>query len=372
MSTAAVSRHRQVLGRSNDDTVYFSFGDVGEQIALAKVPMKILITGIHGFLGAHLEPQALHAGWAVSGIDMDLYRDSHSPNHVAGVRSDFQELQVHDLGGFDAIVHLAAISSDAACDLRPDAAARMNGAAAVRLARLAKDAGARRFVFASSCSVYGSAKNRISTERSRCAPISAYARSKLEAEDGILRQASSTFAPTVLRFATLYGLSPSLRTDLVVNSMVASASIFGEIALHGTGHQSRPLIHVRDAASAVLDVLGASDEEVRGKVFNVTDESTGYSVAQIAMLVRQMVSGSRIVRHPAATDRRHYLVDGTRLNSFRRRPLVRLHDGIAEVAEGFLSADWQRCASAQESNRARRLRHLLDRGELTDDLRWRK
>lgn len=334
--------------------------------------MKILITGIHGFLGAHLERQARDAGWAVCGLDMDLYRDSHSPNHAASTRSDFQELQVDDLEGFDAIVHLAAISSDAACDLRPDAAARMNGAAAVRLARLANDAGARRFVFASSCSVYGSAKNRVSTERSRCAPISAYAKSKREAEKGILTQASSTFAPTILRFATLYGLSPNLRTDLVVNSMVASASMLGEIPLHGTGHQSRPLIHVRDAASTVIDVLGASDEQVRGQVFNVTDGSTGYSVAQIAALVRRTVSGSRIVRHPAATDRRHYLVDGTRLHSFRRRPSVRLDDGIAEVAEGLRSADWQRCASAQGSNRARRLRQLLDRGELTDDLRWRK
>jgi nucleoside-diphosphate-sugar epimerase len=332
--------------------------------------MRILVTGIRGFLGAVLERQAVDRGWVVSGLDMDLYRDSTSEPQIARARADFQQLQTADLQGYQAVVHLAAISSDAACDLRKDAAARINGTAAAELARLAKDAGVPRFVFASTCSVYGSAPDRISTERSRCAPISTYAKSKLDAEKGILAQACATFSPVVLRFATLYGLSPNLRTDLVVNSMVTSAWMSGEIGLNGSGEQSRPLVEVHDAASTVLDVLKAGDEEIRGQIFNVTDGSTGYSIADIAELVKKQVPSSRIVQHPAATDRRHYRADGSRLHDLCGRRSRSLEDGIAEVSEGLRHADWQRCATAHGSNRARRLSHLLDRGELTDDLRW--
>jgi nucleoside-diphosphate-sugar epimerase len=340
--------------------------------------MRILVTGVRGFVGAVLEQQAVDAGWAVDGVDLDLYQES-SPSSVpivpgdgSRVVSDFRELRVEDVAGFDAVVHLAAISSDAACDLRADQADRLNGSAAIDLARLAKRAGVGRFVFASSCSVYGSAPNRVSTERSECTPISTYARSKLGAEAGIKAEASSTFAPTILRFATLYGLSPNLRSDLVVNTMAASAEMTGEINLHGSGEQSRPLLHVRDAASTILDVLKSGEEDMRGQVFNVTDESTGYSIAQIADMVRRRVPGSRVVHHPAATDRRHYRVDGTRLHRYCRRPSIRLEEGLAEVADGLPLPDWQRRAAALESNRARGLRHLLERGDFGDDLRRRK
>jgi nucleoside-diphosphate-sugar epimerase len=333
--------------------------------------MTILVTGVRGFLGAVLEQQAVDAGWAVDGIDLDLYQAVQS-NGTPGPRAEFQELTEEHLAGYDAVVHLAAISSDAACDLRADSAVRANGAAAVEFARRAKRAGVRRFVFASSCSVYGSAPARISNEGSRCSPISAYARSKLAAEIGIRAEASSAFSPTVLRFATLYGLSPNLRSDLVVNTMVAAAHMNGEINLHGTGEQSRPLLHVRDAASTILDVLKSSEDEMRGQVFNVTDDSTGYSIAEIAELVRRRVPGSHVKRHPAATDRRHYRVDGTRIRRFCQRRAVQLEEGLAEVSDNMRSADWQRKAAAPQSNRAGRLRHLLEQGELNDDLRWRR
>lgn len=333
--------------------------------------MTILVTGARGFLGTVLHDQAVEAGWAVNGIDLDLYQN---PDAAASdpQRSEFQELTVEDLAGYEAVVHLAAISSDAACDLSADSAAKANGDAAIEFARRAKRAGVRRFVFASSCSVYGSAPNRISHEESACAPISTYAQSKLAAEAGIRAEASSTFSPTVLRFATLYGLSPNLRSDLVVNTMVAAAHMNGEIQVHGSGRQSRPLLHVRDAASTILDVLKSSEDEVRGEVFNVTDDSTGYSIAEIAELVRQRVPGSRIRHHPAAIDRRHYRVDGRRIRRFCQRRSVQFEEGLAEVADNMGSADWQRRAAAPQSNRAGRLRHLLELGELGDDLRWRR
>ncbi|BBZ27090.1 NAD-dependent dehydratase [Mycolicibacterium madagascariense] len=340
--------------------------------------MRILVTGVRGFVGTVLEQQAVDAGWAVDGVDLDLYQETSADvvpvaaGDGSTALSDFRELRVEDLAGFDAVVHLAAISSDAACDLRADQSDRLNGSAAIDLARLTKKAGVSRFVFASSCSVYGSAPNRVSDETSQCTPISTYARSKLSAEAGIQAEASSTFAPTILRFATLYGLSPNLRSDLVVNTMVASAQMTGEINLHGSGEQSRPLLHVRDAASTILDVLKSGEDDMRGQVFNVTDESTGYSIAQIAEMVRRRVPGSRVVHHPAATDRRHYRVDGTRLHRFCRRPSIRLEDGVAEVADGLRSPHWQQRASALESNRARGLRHLLERGEFGDDLRRRR
>jgi nucleoside-diphosphate-sugar epimerase len=154
--------------------------------------------------------------------------------------------------------------------------------------------------------------------------------------------------------------------------MVAAAHMNGEINLHGTGEQSRPLLHVRDAASTILDVLKSSEDEVRGQVFNVTDDSTGYSIAEIAELVRRRVPGSHVKRHPAATDRRHYRVDGTRIRRFCQRRAVQLEEGLAEISDNMRSADWQRKAAAPQSNRAGQLRHLLEQGELNDDLRWRR
>ncbi len=329
--------------------------------------MRILVTGARGYLGTVLVQQAQDAGWTVSGVDIDLY-DGSQPKQS---RADFEDLRISDLQGHDAIVHLAGISSDSACDLRSPAAARVNGSSAVELAQRAKEAGVPRFIFASTCSVYGSAPDRISVEESECMPISSYAHAKHLAERGILAETSTTFAPTILRFATLYGLSPNLRSDLVVNAMVSSAYRTGEIALNGTGEQARPLVHVEDAASTVLDLLKAGEDEVRGQIFNVTDQSTGYSVAEIAEVVRKAVPGSRIMRHPAGTDRRHYLADGTRLHRLcARRPRL-LEAGVAQVAMGFRSMDWQRRAAAPESNRTARLRYLLDQGELTDELRWR-
>ncbi len=337
-----------------------------QDFVTTELVVRILVTGARGFLGSVLVKQAHEAGWAVSSLDMDLY----VPSGPTPSRSDFRDLQADELQGYDAIVHLAAISSDAACDLCSDAAASVNGSAAAELAQRAKEAGVPRFIFASSCSVYGAAPNGISNEKSECTPISSYAVAKQCAESAILAETSATFAPTVLRFATLYGLSPSLRIDLVVNAMVSSAWRSGEIALNGTGEQSRPLVHVQDAASTVLDLLKAGEDEVRGRIFNVTDQSTGYSVAHIAEVVRKAVPESRIVQHPGGEDRRHYLADGTRLHRLCARQPRLLDAGVAELAAGFRRIDWQRRAAAPESNRAERLRHLLDRGKLADDLRW--
>jgi len=328
--------------------------------------VKILVTGARGFFGSVLVTQAEEAGWTVSGVDIDLYTNS-GPTCS---RVDFQDLQVDELRGYEAVVHLAGISSDEACDLRSDAAANVNGSAAVELARRAKQAGVSRFIFASSCSVYGAAPNRISNEASECKPISSYALAKQRAEVGILAETNTTFAPTALRFATLYGLSPNLRIDLVVNAMVASACRVGEIALNGTGEQSRPLVHVQDAASTVLDVLKAGEDEVRGQIFNVTDQSTGYSVAHIAEVVKKAVPGSRIVQHPEGRDRRHYLADGSRLHRLCARQPRSLDAGVTEVAEGFQHVTWQQRAAAPEGKRAQHLRQLLDQGIITDNLRW--
>ena len=339
--------------------------------------MKLFVTGIRGYLGTVLEAAATEAGWSVDGVDLDLYGEGASAAEgvapsATNPRADFRDITIDQLAQYDAVVHLAAISSDAACDLRVAPIGAMNCEAAIHLARRAKRAGVHRFVFASSCSVYGAAPDRLCTEASPCAPISAYARAKLLAERGIEAEASSTFSATALRMATLYGLSPNLRSDLVVNAMVASAHLSGEINVHGTGRQCRPLLHVRDAASSIVDVLGSRDEEMCGRTFNVTDESTGYSIADIADAVRRSVPGTRVVRQHGAIDRRHYRVDGSRLRRLRRRTSIRLEDGIAEVSDALAhGADWQRRAAAHGSNRARRLNHLLQRGELSDDVRWR-
>lgn len=266
--------------------------------------MKILLAGNRGYLGRVLEHLLLPQGHEVIGLDTGFYdADPMQP------RRDIRHATAADLAGCDAVVNLAAMCNDACGDLSASATYQINTKAAVRLARLAKAQGVRTYVFASSCSVYGAAAGDGQlSETDPVAPETAYASSKVHAERQLRRLADGTFRPVALRFATLFGDSPSFRSDLMVNRVALSACRWGEIQMNGEGQLWRPLLHVRDAARAIHAVLDAGDDAgLGGEVLNVGFPEQNHRVADVVAMARELVPGVTVTKRPAA-DNRTYAV----------------------------------------------------------------
>jgi nucleoside-diphosphate-sugar epimerase len=304
--------------------------------------MKILVTGHAGYIGAVLVPLLLDAGHTVLGLDSCLFEDctfGPPPVPVEALRLDVRDARVEHVRGFDAIVHLAALSNDPLGALDPAWTYAVNHTATVRLARLARAAGVPRFVLSSSCSLYGAAGGAgLLTEEAPFNPVTAYGESKMRAERDVGALADAAFSPTFLRNATAYGVSPRLRCDLVVNNLVGAAVTTGEVLVASDGTPWRPLIHVEDIARAIVAVLQAPRERVHGQAFNVGRTEENYQIGEVARLVGAVVPGSR-VRYAAGggPDPRCYRVDcgklGRLLPEFRPRWTVRR--GIEELWSAY-------------------------------------
>lgn len=336
--------------------------------------MRVLVTGHRGYLGAVLVAVLRHHRFEVTGLDADWFagcRFGRTAADLPEFLADFRDVHLPDLLPFDAVVHLAALSNDACADLNPALAAEINTAATVRLAALCREASVSRFVFASTCAVYGRSTARPRTEDDHPAPFSPYAQGKLAAERGILPLAGHAFSPTVLRFATLYGLSPMLRMDTFVNEFTGAALATGKVPLRSNGSSWRPVVHVEDAARAVAAVLRAPRENVHAATLNVVDSVENHRVIDVADRVCDAAGATRqwTRRH---FDPRSYRVDGSRLlerlPGFRFRwPLDR---GIEQLlvglaAAGFTAADLR----GDRFRRALRVQSLLEQGHLAPDLR---
>ena len=282
--------------------------------------MRVLLTGHQGYLGTVMSPVLAGAGHEVTGLDSGLFADcvlGPPPDDPEGLAVDLREVPAEALAGFDAVVHLAALSNDPLGSLAPELTYDINYHASVRLARLARDAGVRRFLYASTCSVYGAAGgDDLVSEEAPLRPVTPYAESKVRVEDEVLKLADAAFSPVFLRNATAFGFSPRLRADIVLNNLVGHAHLSGEVRVLSDGTPWRPLVHALDIAEAFAAVLTAPREAVHGEAFNVGTEQNNVTVAGIAATVVEAVPGATLaITGETGADPRSYRVDFAKIRA---------------------------------------------------------
>jgi nucleoside-diphosphate-sugar epimerase len=274
--------------------------------------MRILYTGADGYIGAVLGPKLLGRGHEATGIDTGLYRrgwlfdDGHTRPMV--ISKDVRHISRSDLAGVDAVVHLAELSNDPLGENDPEITVEINHRGSVEFARKCKAAGVARFVYASSCSIYGAAGAELKSEASMTDPQTAYARCKVLVERDLTAMIDSRFTPVFLRNATAFGASPRQRFDLVLNNLAGFAHTTGKIRVMSDGTPCRPLVHVEDICQAILGALEAPREAVRGEAFNVGTEAQNYTVREIAEIIGKTFPGCEVTYGPSGPDNRSYRV----------------------------------------------------------------
>ena len=283
---------------------------------------KILVTGSEGYIGSVLVQMLIDKGYEVSGLDIGYFEEANINNFkfssYTRMKLDLRDIQLIDLSSnkFDAIIHLAALSNDPLGMLDEELTYEINYRQSVRLAKMAKESGISRFIYSSSCSLYGQGEGLALTEENEANPQTAYGKSKIMAENGIRLLADDTFCPVFMRNATAFGYSPRMRFDLVVNSLTGFAKVDNEIKILGDGKPWRPLVHIKDISGAMLNALEAPKQIVCNQAFNVGDNRENYQIRTIADMIKQKYSGCEIsIAKQDAGDTRDYNVSFNKLNN---------------------------------------------------------
>jgi nucleoside-diphosphate-sugar epimerase len=341
--------------------------------------MKVLVTGNQGYVGTVMTPLLAAAGHEVWGLDTGFYEDCLlGPAGESGVArqivKDVRDVEAFDLAGVEAVVHLAALSNDPLGALNPALTEAINHQGSMRLARAAKQAGASRFLFASSCSIYGQGGGAALTEEASFQPLTAYAVSKVETEAGLRELADDAFSPVYLRNATAYGFSPRLRLDIVVNNLTGWAVTTGKVRLLSDGRAWRPLVHVEDMSRAFVAALAAPRERIHDQAFNVGREQDNRRIRDLATAVAGIVPDCEVtIAEGAATDARDYNVSFAKVRRLLPEfvPQWDVERGIRQLHKAYVRhrLDFARF-DGREFTRLKQLQHLLATQQVGEDLMW--
>lgn len=338
---------------------------------------RILITGHEGYIGSVMAPAFLNAGYEVFGLDVGYFSDCtliQDSARVPSIRRDIRDVVPADVDGFDAIVHLAALSNDPIGNLNGRWTEEINLQASVRLAEMAKETGVERFLFSSSCIMYGMSEALVVDEDAPLDPKTDYARSKVHAEQALSRLATEGFSPTFLRNGTVYGLSPRMRFDTVLNDLMGSAVATGKVVLRGDGLPWRPVVHVKDLVRAFMEVVEAPLEDVHNQAFNTGADQLNCQIGELARITVATVPGCELLTlgEPGA-DHRTYKANFGKFS--RTFPTFKFEwtpgEGARELYESFQSIGLTADAFGDDRfTRLKWLRRLLDSGRLDGSLRW--
>jgi nucleoside-diphosphate-sugar epimerase len=343
--------------------------------------MKVFVTGVNGYIGAVLAPYLMERGLTVLGLDTGYYRDGwlYSDNrHLAfspqTINKDLRAITEKDLEGCDAVAHLAELSNDPLGQNNPEVTHRINHKGSVALAEKARAVGIKRFVYTSSCSVYGAGTGEFLDETAKVNPLTAYAECKVLVERDVGKMAGADFCPVFLRNATAYGPSPRMRFDIVINDLSALAWTTKRIAMISDGSPWRPVVHIEDICEAIYRSLIAPEDAVRGKIFNVGQNSDNYRVREIAQIVAAEFPGCEISVGPPSADNRSYRVNFDRITNelpgFKARFTAK--DGARHLREIF-----ERIQMTDETfkfrafTRLKQLKYLQATNQIDGDFNWR-
>lgn len=340
--------------------------------------MRILMTGHDGYIGAVMVAALRADGHEIVGLDTGYFDGCDFGAYCApseALRRDIRDVTAADLDGIEAVVHLAAISNDPLGNLNPDCTYEINHAASVRLAELAKQAGVKRYVYSSSCSVYGAASpDDVLDEEASFSPVTPYAESKVWVERDLQALADDDFSPVYMRNATVYGVSPRLRGDLVVNNLVGWALTTGKVLLKSDGTPWRPLVHVEDVCHAFSRVLKAPREVIHDEAFNVGAVDENYRIKTVAEIVQRAIEGSELeLMEGAGGDPRCYRVDFSKIHRILPdfRPTWNVERGVNQLRDAFREIGMTQ--EDLEGNRYLRIKtilRLLEEDRIDTDLRW--
>ena len=339
--------------------------------------MRVLVTGHNGYIGSVMVRTLMDRGHDVHGLDTYLFEEctlGDETRDVPALRKDIRDITADDLRGFDAVAHLAALCNDPLGDLNATWTGDINHLASVRLAQASRDAGVQRFLYASSCSLYGAAGDTIMTEEMPMRPLTPYAVSKVRTEADVARLATDRFSPVFMRNATAYGVSPRLRADIVLNNLVCWAHTTGRVRILSDGTPWRPIVHIGDISQAFAEVLVAPHERIHNQAFNIGSNTENYRVRDLADIVADTVPGCQVeYAEGAGPDPRSYRVDFTKFSNAVPAyvPEWDARRGAAELYEAVRAA-----GLTEEQFRGRKylrlgqIKHLLDTGQLDESLRW--